>query len=161
MPSGPLAHVCMLVHDLDKAIEDWTKILGVLDPDQLKDPIVRYDSFGGGDDSGLRWACFVNDNGAEIQFMEPAPGTPMYDVLQKRGEHVHHICFTTTDVPGALDKLEAQGIELPTKETFFDPNEDWQKWGWASRKSGHGVLIEIGAPYESRGDGKWHPKSAG
>src|SRR3954463_5675437 len=24
MPSGPFAHVCLLVHDLDKAIEDWT-----------------------------------------------------------------------------------------------------------------------------------------
>jgi methylmalonyl-CoA/ethylmalonyl-CoA epimerase len=40
MPSGPLAHVCFLVKDLDKAIEDWTKILGVLDPAQLEAPIV-------------------------------------------------------------------------------------------------------------------------
>ncbi len=35
MPSSPLAHISLLVHDLDQAVEDWTKILGVLDPDQL------------------------------------------------------------------------------------------------------------------------------
>ena len=32
MPSGPFAHVCLLVKDLDQAIEGWTKLLEILDP---------------------------------------------------------------------------------------------------------------------------------
>ena len=36
MPSGPFAHVCILVHDLDVAVDDWTKILSVLDPGQVR-----------------------------------------------------------------------------------------------------------------------------
>jgi catechol 2,3-dioxygenase-like lactoylglutathione lyase family enzyme len=59
MPSGPFAHVCLLVHDLDKAVEDWTKILAVLDPKQLEKRLVRYDYFEGGEDR-MRWATFVN-----------------------------------------------------------------------------------------------------
>ena len=73
MPSGPFAHVCLLVKDLDKAVEDWTKILGVLDPQQLEQRIVRYDDFEGGEDR-MRWATFVTAGGAEIQLMEPGSG---------------------------------------------------------------------------------------
>ena len=76
MPSGPLAHICLLVNDLDQAVEDWTKILRALDPEQLTTQIVRYDEFSGGDGS-MRWATFVSHHGAEIQLMQPAEDTPL------------------------------------------------------------------------------------
>ena len=66
MPSGPFAHVCMVVRDLDKAIEDWTKILRVLDPASLEERLVKYDEFSSGDDAGMKWATFVNNGGTEI-----------------------------------------------------------------------------------------------
>ena len=158
MPSGPFAHVCMLVKDLDKAVEDWTKMLRILDPGQLEDPIVRYDSFSGGADAGMKWATFVSHHATEIQFIQPAPGTPLGDRLEKMGEHVHHLCFTTTDVPGALAKLSSEGIQLAGGgKTYNDPDMTWQKWGWVSPKSAHGVLLEIASPYESHQDGKWYP----
>ena len=161
MPSGPFAHVCMVVKDLNKAIEDWTKILKVLDPAQLEDPIVRYDEFSSGDDAGMKWATFVNHGGTEIQFIEPSPGTPMGDRLEQVGEHVHHLCFTTHDVPGALAKPSAEGIQLAGGgKTYNDPEMTWQKWGWVSHKSTHGCLIEVASPYESHKDGKWHPVEA-
>ena len=50
MPSGPLAHISFIVNDLDQAIENWTKILKILDPAQLEERIVRYDGFEGGGD---------------------------------------------------------------------------------------------------------------
>jgi methylmalonyl-CoA/ethylmalonyl-CoA epimerase len=157
MPSGPFAHVCMVVRDLDQAIQDWTKILKVLDPGQLKDPIVRYDTFSSGADEGMKWATFVSEHGTEIQFIQPAPGTPLGDRLEKVGEHVHHLCFTTNDVPGSMAKLSADGIKLMgTGETYNDPDMAWQKWSWVSPKSAHGVLIEVASPYKSKKDGKWH-----
>jgi methylmalonyl-CoA/ethylmalonyl-CoA epimerase len=160
MPSGPFAHVCILVKDLDKAVEHWTKILGVLDPAQLKEPLVRYDDFAGGADSGMRWATFVSRHGCEIQRIQPAPGTPLGKRLEKVGEHVHHLCFTASDVSASLAKLAAEGIEIASGgKTFNDPEMPWQSWGWVSNKSAHGVLIEVAAPYESHQDGKWHPTS--
>jgi methylmalonyl-CoA/ethylmalonyl-CoA epimerase len=157
MPSSPFAHVCMVVRDLDKAIEDWTKILRVLDPGQLEQRIVKYDEFSSGDDAGMKWATFVNDHGTEIQFIQPAPGTPMGRRLDKVGEHVHHLCFTTDDVPAAMAKLKAEGINLPGEgQTFNDPDMTWQKWSWVGAQSTHGCLIEVASPYESRNDGKWY-----
>ena len=41
MPSGPFAHVCLLVKDLDQAVEDCTKSLRALDPEQVEERIVR------------------------------------------------------------------------------------------------------------------------
>jgi methylmalonyl-CoA/ethylmalonyl-CoA epimerase len=157
MPSGPFAHVCMVVRDLDTAIEDWTKILRVLDPASLEDRIVKYDEFSSGDDAGMKWATFVNPTGTEIQFIQPAPGTPMGDRLDKVGEHVHHFCFATDDVPGAMEKLAAEGLHvMGGGKTYNDPDMTWQKWSWVGPKSTHGCLIEVASPYESRNDGKWH-----
>jgi methylmalonyl-CoA/ethylmalonyl-CoA epimerase len=144
MPSGPFAHVCMLVHDLDKAIEDWTKILKILDPKSLERRIVKYDEYSAGADAGMKWATFVNEESTEIQF-------------DKVGEHVHHLCFTTDDVPAAMEKLKAEGLHLPGGgETFNDNDMPWQKWSWVGPKSTHGCLIEVASPYESHDDGKWH-----
>jgi methylmalonyl-CoA/ethylmalonyl-CoA epimerase len=104
VPLGPFAHVALLVEDLDRALNDWVKILDVLDPEQLEEPIVRYDGFEGGEDN-MRWATFVAARGCEIQLIEPAPGTPLARRLAKHGEGVHHLCFTTDDVPAAMRRL--------------------------------------------------------
>jgi methylmalonyl-CoA/ethylmalonyl-CoA epimerase len=158
MPSGPFAHVCILVKDLDKAVDHWTKILSVLDPKQLEKRLVRYEDFAGGQDR-MRWATFVSDHGAEIQLMEPAPNTPMGRRLAKHGEGVHHICLTTPDVKGALATLRQKGIET-VGDVYNDPEAmPWQYWGWVSADSAHGVLVEVASPYETHNDGEWHPVS--
>lgn len=158
MPSGPFAHVCMLVRDLDVAVEDWTRILEVLDPGQLERQLVRYDGFGSGDDTGLRWATFVSEHGCEIQLIEPAPGTPLGSRLEKMGEHVHHLCFTVDDVPDAMSRLSDAGVQvLGDGRTHRDPDMDWQEWSWVGPRTAHGVLIEVARPYRSDNDGRWHP----
>jgi len=157
MPAGPLAHVCLLVNDLDRAIDDWAKILGVLDPAQLEERIVRYDEFEGGDDR-MRWATFVAPGGTEIQLMEPGPGTPLGDRLAKHGEHVHHICFTTDDVHGTMSRLREAGVA--TSDTVSqDPNMPWQQWSWVLPSSAHGTLVEVARPYRAV-DGRWEDGSA-
>ncbi|CAH1663824.1 MULTISPECIES: VOC family protein [unclassified Chelatococcus] len=155
MPSGPFAHVCLLVRNLDEAVDHWTKILSVLDPKQLEKRVVRYDGFEGGEDR-MRWATFVSDHGAEIQLMEPAPNTPLGRRLEKYGEGVHHIALTTNDVEGSLAALKEKGIDS-VGEISGDPEMSWQKWGWISPKHAHGVLVEVAKPYKSKGDGKWYP----
>ena len=153
MPGGPLAHICLLVEDLDRAIADWTKILSVLDERQLATPLVRYDDFQGGDDQ-MRWVTFVSDRGAEIQLCEPAPDTPLGRRLAKHGEGVHHICFTVPDVPQAARALAELGTDVDVEHTYSDPNVPWQEWTWVSPKSAHGVLVEVAKAYRAV-EGKW------
>lgn len=155
MPTTPLAHICLLVEDLDRAIEDWSRILSVLDPGQLDEPVVRYEQFAAGGDT-MRWATFVSP-GAEIQLMEPAPESPLGQRLATHGEHVHHICFTTPDVPGAMERLREVGVAA-SDDVFGDPTLPWQEWSWVLPRSAHGTLVEVARPYEAT-DGRWRPAS--
>jgi len=155
MPSGPLAHVCLLVEDLDQAVADWTKLLEVLDPAQLEEPLVRYEDFEGGEDS-MRWATFVNHGGAEIQLMEPTPDSPLGRRLAKHGEHVHHICFTTDDPEATSRRLAEAGVE--TGKVSNDPSMPWQRWTWVMPDVAHGTLVEVARPYVAV-DGRWESAS--
>jgi methylmalonyl-CoA/ethylmalonyl-CoA epimerase len=158
MPSNAFAHVCLLVNDLDRAIEDWRKILGILDPGQLEEQVVRYEQFTAADDA-MRWATFVSAQGAEIQLMEPGPDTPLGRRLAKHGEHVHHICFTTGDVPQTLRRLDEAGVELAGGGGVQrDPTMPWQEWGWVAPSSAHGTLVEVARPYRAV-DGRWESAS--
>jgi methylmalonyl-CoA/ethylmalonyl-CoA epimerase len=152
MPSGPLAHICLLVEDLDKAVEDWTSILSVLDPEQLAERIVRYEDFEGGEDQ-MRWATFVSGHGAEIQLMQPAADSPLGRRLAKHGEHVHHICFTTDDPEATSKRLAEAGVNVGA-EVFSDPSMPWQRWTWVMPDSAHGTLVEVARPYRAV-DGTW------
>ncbi|MHB1539158.1 MAG: VOC family protein [Solirubrobacteraceae bacterium] len=156
MPSGPLAHICLLVEDLDKAVEDWRRILGILDPQQLQEQVVRYEDFSGGEDT-MRWATFVSHGGAEIQLMEPGPDTPLGRRLAKHGEHVHHICFTTSDVESKMQELRDAGTDA-SEEIFEDPSMPWQRWSWVGPKSAHGTLVEVARPYRAVA-GRWESAS--
>ena len=151
-----LAHVCLVVNDLDAAIEDWTKILGVLDPAQLEQQIVRYDEFEGGEDR-MRWATFVAPGATEIQLIEPGPDTPLGRRLAKHGEHVHHICFTADDVEATMTRLRAAGVST-SDVVSQDPDMRWQRWSWVLPASTHGTLVEVARPYRAV-DGRWEDGS--
>jgi methylmalonyl-CoA/ethylmalonyl-CoA epimerase len=155
VPAGPLAHICFLVSDLDRAIEDWRKILAELDPAQLEEPIVRVERWEAGEDA-MSSATFVNPHGAEIQLLCPLNDGPLGRRLAKRGEHVHHVCFTTPDLPGAVARLAEKGIALTGTELQNDPKLPWQYWTFITPESGHGTLIELAYPYRPV-NGAWEP----
>ena len=154
MPGGPFAHVCLLVRDLDQAIADWTAILEVLDPEQLAEPTV-VDHWEAGEDV-MSSATFVSRSGCEIQLLCPLNDGPLGRRLEKRGEGVHHICFTAADLPGAVDRLVDRGVKLTSAELTQDPARDWQAWTFIAPESSHGPLVELAYPYEAV-DGRWQP----
>ena len=155
MPAGPFAHVCFLVRDLDKALEDWAKILSVFDPRQLEQPIVRQHWEAAGD--VMESATFVNPSGCEIQLLSPiGTGGPLARRLAKHGEGVHHLCFTHPNLPEAVAELQSKGVELTSSELASDPTMPWQAWTFVAPRSGTGLLIELAYPYAPV-DGEWTP----
>jgi len=155
MPSGPLAHICFLVRDLDRALADWKTILRELDPAQLEERVVLVERWEAGEDV-MASATFVNPNGSEIQLLCPLNDGPLKQRLEKHGEHVHHVCFTSSDLPGAVARLHEQGIELTSTELQHDPGLPWQYWTFISKASSHGALVELAYPYRPV-DGAWEP----
>jgi len=155
MPGAPFAHVCLLVKDLDRAIEDWTKILSVFDPAQLEQPLVRQ-HWESGDDV-MESATFVNPNGCEIQLLTALnEDGPVGRRLAKYGEGVHHLCFTHPDLKSAVAELAEKGVSLTSTELASDEETPWQAWTFVTPESSHGPFVELAYPYESV-DGEWRP----
>jgi methylmalonyl-CoA/ethylmalonyl-CoA epimerase len=155
MPGGPFAHVCFLVKDLEKAIEDWTKILSVFDPTQLEAPIVRQ-HWESGDDV-MEAATFVNPDGCEIQLITALNDDgPVGRRLAKHGEGIHHLCFTSANLQESVNELDAKGIKLTSTELVGDPDMPWQAWTFVAPESSHGPFIELAYPYKPV-DGRWEP----
>ena len=155
MADKHFAHVCLLVRDIHKAIEDYSKILGVVDPQQVEKQIVYYEDFGVGEER-LAFATFPSaGGGCEVQFMEPkTPGTPLYRRLEKLGEHVHHICFTSSDVTQVIENLNQEGVGIVDEGISHDPSIPGQYWSFVDPSMTHGVLVELANNYNSVG-GKW------
>jgi methylmalonyl-CoA/ethylmalonyl-CoA epimerase len=155
MPGGPFAHVCFLVKDLDKAIEDWTKILSVFDPGQLEQKIVRQ-HWESGDDV-MEAATFVNPDGCEIQLLTALNDDgPVGRRLAKHGEGIHHLCFTHPNLQEAVEELDAKGVKLTSTTLVGDPEMPWQAWTFVAPESSHGPFIELAYPYTPV-DGRWEP----
>lgn len=149
------AHVCLMVKDIQVAIQDYRDILGVLAPELLEEELVYYDDFGMGDER-LAFATFPSPaNGVEIQLMQPkTPGTPLYERLQRRGELVHHLCFTSKRIRSEVEVLEHLGIGMVPQGFSMDPQMPWQEWTFIHPSKSHGVLIELANHYRSV-DGTW------
>jgi methylmalonyl-CoA/ethylmalonyl-CoA epimerase len=156
MPHGNLAHICLLVADLDEAVERWTTLLGVLDPEQVKEDPVRYEHFEGGGDV-VRMAIFASQTGAEIQLLQPLNDGPSAKLLAKRGEGLHHIAFTPSDVGGAARRLAEADVRLTSDTTMGDPSMPWMEFTFVAPSAANGAMLEICSPYRAV-DGHWEPR---
>jgi methylmalonyl-CoA/ethylmalonyl-CoA epimerase len=155
MPRGSLAHICLLVRDLDEAIGRWETILGVLDPGQVEDPIVRYEEFTGGGDV-VRMAIFASQTGCEIQLLQPLNDGPSARLLAERGEGLHHIAFTPPDVERAHQDLASAGIKLTSEAPMNDPGIPWLEFSFVAPSEANGALLELCTRYTAA-QGRWEP----
>ena len=84
----------------------------------------------------------MNENGGVAKFLE------------RRGEGLHHICYQTDDVAGALTDAGARGIALLDKT----PREGLAgRIGFLHPKANHGTLIEYATPFPEDAPAETHP----
>ena len=144
-------HVAILVGDLDRAIDDFRKILSVLDPKQISEIVLDEDVVDG---AKVRWATFVKgDGGAALQLIESQIPRDQ-NLLDKRGECVHHISFCSTNVDETSNELLRSGVPVLYKNPPHSPARPWLRWNFIGPTEAHGVLIEISQEYKVEG-GKW------
>ena len=150
-----IAHVAILVKDLDQAYKDYKEILEVLAPDMVKN-IVRMDDFAEGEET-IPWITFVSEH-CQIQLMQPTnPDGYLYKLLEKRGEGVHHVAFTSNDVEETFEELKKKGIPLTHEKPVEDPNLPGIKYTFVHFKKAHGVLLEVAQRYKFLDNKKWVP----
>jgi methylmalonyl-CoA/ethylmalonyl-CoA epimerase len=143
-----LAHICILVKDIDKAIDHYSQILGAAAPSLLEQGVARKECFAGKD----RYVqAFFNAPGigCDIQLLQPLdPESPLYRRLEKHGEGVHHIAFASNSLANTFQQLKKNGVSLQSDQFFFDTSNPQTRWTWISPPYAHGVLIEVMDEYK-------------
>ncbi|HET6650866.1 MAG TPA: VOC family protein [Candidatus Limnocylindria bacterium] len=105
MSIGPIHHVAVVVRSIDESLPRYRSLFG-LGPEA---PPATFEA------QGVR-LCFLPtgpDPAARLELVEPIDDqSGVARFLEARGEGVHHICFTTDDLPVALEALAAREAEL-------------------------------------------------
>ncbi|MFC2041033.1 VOC family protein [Chloroflexota bacterium] len=138
-----LDHVCLLVKDIDEAIKHYTDILSVVAPEVLEQKIEKRESFAG-KDKYLTVVFTAPGDGCNIQLIQPLnPESPLYKRLERHGEHVHHLAFTSPHLEDTVQGLKEKGVALYGDELVMDVENPAVRWTWILPQYAHGTLIEV------------------
>lgn len=141
-----VAHICILVADIDRAIRDYRKLFSRVSPGLLEREVVRQERWAGDEKYVTAFFGAVGD-GCDVQLLQPPDReSPLYRRLEKYGEGVHHIAFATAHLEDSYQQLKADGISvndhLIPEHPEGDDATDVSHF-WILPRSAHGVLIEM------------------
>jgi methylmalonyl-CoA/ethylmalonyl-CoA epimerase len=143
-----LAHICILVKNIDEAIEHYSRILRAASPHLLQEKVKKEERFAGAD----RYATaffLAPGQGCDIQLLQPLdPGSPLHKRLEKHGEGLHHIAFSSTRLEDTFQQLKDNGVSLQGSDFIYDANAPDTRWVWVLPRYAHGVLIEVMDEYK-------------
>jgi methylmalonyl-CoA epimerase len=125
-------HVGIAVHRLDEAYRLYRDVLGL--------PLIKEATVA---EQGVR-AALLAAGDSEIELLEPAgTGSGMARFLARHGEGLHHVCFETPDIAGALTTLKENGAELVDATPRVGLAG---RIGFLHPRSCAGVLVELATP---------------
>ncbi len=146
-----VAHICILVRDIDEAVEKYRNILSVVSPELLKGKVVKQKRFA---DSEEYVTAFFGSSGdgCDIQFLQPPDkNSPLYKRLEKYGEGIHHIAFSSSHLEDSYKKSKEKDIAVNDRlvaESPAEKDEVDMSHFWILPKSSNGVLIEVIDSYQ-------------
>jgi len=138
-----LDHVCILVKDIDRAIEHYTHILSATAPQMLEQKIEKQESYAG-KDRYLSAFFVAPGDGCNIQLLQPLdPESPLYKRLDRHGEHIHHLAFTSSHLEETVQHLREKDVSLHSDQLVMDVDNPTTRWTWILPTYANGALIEV------------------
>jgi methylmalonyl-CoA/ethylmalonyl-CoA epimerase len=134
-PSGysrsmKLDHIAVAVRDIERAVEDFEKRLG-LRCERIEDVPTE-----------AARVAFFDLGGPHLELVMPTgEGSVIARSLERRGEGLHHICLEVADLEKTMAALKAAGLVLTGDSP--SPGAGGSRITFVHPKSLHGVLIEL------------------
>lgn len=128
-----LDHIGIAVSDIDGIISLYRDVLNmaVLDEESVPTQGVRVVKLDAGN--------------THVELIEPlADDTPVGKYIAKRGEGIHHICFSVKDLRASLRLMAEKGYRPLTPEP--QKGASGREVVFLHPKDARGVLIELSAP---------------
>lgn len=125
-----LDHIGIAVKSLDDALEIYERILGL----EVEKTCVF-------EEQKVKMA-FLSTREARIELLEPTEKEgPVARFIEKRGEGVHHLAFTVTDIEASLQRVKERGIAVVDEKPRI--GAEGFKIAFLHPKSTRNVLIEL------------------
>jgi catechol 2,3-dioxygenase-like lactoylglutathione lyase family enzyme len=113
--STTLAQVAIVVHNIEEAAKRYADILGVPVPEPITTAPgleVNQTYLGAPSDARAKLA-FFSVGQVEIELIEPLGGASTWqEVLDRKGECVHHIAFWVEGMQKSVNFLKSRGIPM-------------------------------------------------
>ena len=123
-------HVALAVEDLAGAIDTYERVFGA-----------RIETRGRMDGQGVD-AVYLQVGDGRVELVSPlADDTPVGRFLSKRGPGMHHVAFEVDDLPGAIDELAENGMNVLDPEPR--PGLGGHEVSFVHPESLNGVLVEM------------------
>ena len=91
------------------------------------------------------YALGLADNPVRLELLEPtSPDSPIAQFIEKRGEGLHHVAYTVTDIAGRLTALHQAGVRLI--DEYPRAGAHGSLIAFVHPKASNGVLTELGEP---------------
>jgi methylmalonyl-CoA/ethylmalonyl-CoA epimerase len=85
------------------------------------------------------------DNAVRLELLEPtSPDSPIAQFIEKRGEGLHHVAYTVTDIAGRLCALHQAGVRLI--DEYPRAGAHGSQIAFLHPKASNGVLTELCEP---------------
>ena len=135
-----LHHVCIVVHDLDRAVSAYQRLgVGPWFDYPKGGAYVEYDVPDPAGSAGMRYKCYDFEN-FQLQLCQPGPeDTPQRRFLDAHGEGVYHLGFEVAD----RDAAEAQGRALGLGGVARGKRADGSGFCYFDTREQAGIVLEI------------------
>lgn len=127
LPLKDVAQICILVPNIEKAVEIWWKKFGI-GPWHLytygKPLVKRMTRHGKPCEYKMKIALSYIGK-MRIELIEPLEGDTVYkEFIEDHGYGVHHLGVLTDDMKGSLKNAESAGIAMTMDGAGFGPDDD-------------------------------------
>ena len=143
--SDGIAQVCIIVEDLDKAVENYWKLFGI-GPWHFYTygkPLVKEMTYHGKSCEYRMRVALSYIGSLRIELIEPLEGDTIYrDFVEKHGYGVHHFGVLVDDMQKAISEAECKGFTITQDGCGFGLDGDGH-YAYLDTEDEIGVALEL------------------
>lgn len=141
--SRTITQIALVVEDIDKVGEQYSKILDMESPKKIKEgpeEITKVEYKGKATKADATF-MFIKTPTIEIELIQPGQEPSIWrDHLDQNGEGIHHISFEVDNLTETLSMLESRGYNVIQKGNFWNGNGCY---AYLDTKDEFKVIVEL------------------